>query len=248
MSTSTTQLVEREPRRIIETIVKGLLRFGEGVFLRDHPLSRWLVFIAVITLLTTTVVIGSFRIKSSNYDRTMFNSFYKKLTKMSMPSYKTKMFFKRISSVFQPEKDEPTSVNVIDRGVITGRCDNLTMREGKIAGSGMCINTVEPKPIRWIIDPDSMPDYDKMNEATKKLLMRDGGKYIVIIPWSTYSSDGMYYYPDCSKAHFVDGTSAKYLFESDDVHSCTKRRIPRTKSSSQKRNILENWTSLTDYI
>lgn len=240
-STVTTTTV---PRRPISGAIKTVGNIISKISLEQHPAGEWLFTILAILILVgiiTGVFFGS-RYVGIRYNRSKFNIFKTNFGKIFQMDYRSKLFFKRFNTMFQGINEKPSSFDITDRPVITGRCDNLTMRER----SGMCINTIEPKPIIWILDSDSMPDYDKMNKATKKLVV--GEKYIVKIPWTKYENDGMHYYPNCSKATFADGSSAEYLFEKDDTSYCTRKKVERTKSTKKKRNILDNWTSLTDYV
>lgn len=221
------------------SVIGFITRVFRMCFGESNPLAElgvFLLFIGILALIAWGIYLGQNELRVI-YNRNKLVLIYNRFMKQVNFGYRSKQFYKRMNSAFEPEKNEPTSTNITNREPIEGRCNNLTMKQ---SGS-LCVSTVEPEPIRWVIDSDSMPDYDKMNSATKKLLVGDGGKYIVHIPWGKYKNDGMHYYPNCSKATFADGSPADYLFSEDNKDYCTKKRIVRDKATQRTRD-LKNWT------
>ena len=137
-----------------------------------------------------------------------------------------------------------------DRPTVTGRCDQLKMNQLE-ANTGLCMKTIQPEPIKWIIDPESLPEIKDLSpELRSKIIGANGEKYIVTIPWDTYKQDGMNYYPNCSKAVFSDGSSAAGLFEDNGTNTCNKKKINRTEYKPKYRpySVAPNYSGLTGYV
>ena len=204
----------------------------------DGHLSGWVVLILAILVITGLYVMF-FNFNQSPYAPRfkimIFNNIFNYVAKIFLyitPSYKFRIFTKSITPYTGVD---PTTV----RPTIIGRCDNLIMREiSSKTGAGLCVNTMQPDPIKWIISPESMPELQDLDPIIRsKIEGVDGEKSIVNIPWKVYGQDGMNYYPDCSKAIFSDGKSASYLFQDNGINSCNRKVLSRKTYTSKNRPI-----------
>jgi hypothetical protein len=154
---------------------------------------------------------------------------------------------KLFSYNFAPYGNTPPST-ISDRPTIKGRCDNL--RNYQITSKGVCVNTTTPEPIVWTLDVEKMPELNELSIATKKIVDEDTGRYTVTIPWATYKSDGLHYYPDCKKATFGNGKSASYLFTDNGTRSCERKTVIRTINNAEIRPkyMSDKYISVDSYL
>lgn len=128
-----------------------------------------------------------------------------------------------------------------------GRCNDVewVSTEGQLNGNnvGLCFQSAidRPAPIRWIIDPTNMYEYDTYPSAFKEKLKSEPGKLMITIP---YVSKGASYVLSCMDAVYEDGTSAKELFAEETDTYCRlntknlnqytpKQRAPKGSSTYQ---------------
>lgn len=202
--------------------------------------QNFMPFIAFIIIVGVIITIGVSALSSkpkrgsvgsNNFTAPPSMNFFNPLSFVEkiIPSYK----IRSLTSVFMPYSTVPPS-SITDRPKIKGRCDNL--QNYTAPGETACSHTSTPEPITWIIDINSMPEMNEISAMTKDHV--DGGadaqKYIVRIPWVTYPGDGVYYYPDCSKATYGNGDRAD-LFIDNGHRSCEKKVVPRTRYGTRQR-------------
>lgn len=252
------QKLSEESRRRMETIMTSLNSvatsinkkpltelvgsIGSTVITTTEPMVKELVagqghaagYIALgVTLFIIFYGVSSFTRYSRNPSNPRYNSgLYKHLAtvfRMIKPSYKFSMFAENITPYSGAKQ-------TTDRPAIAGRCDNLTKREVASAKGGMCVKTMQPKAIQWIISPEEMPELESLPPSLRTQIEgNQKEKYVVNIPWRVYDSDGFNYYPDCSQAVFSDGTSAAYLFNDNGTGSCDKKILDRLVHTSKSR-------------
>ena len=183
---------------------------------------------------------------SLNVKKPKLKNLFNPLSYIPMPTYKMKLF----SYNFAPYSNVDTST--VDRPKIKGRCDNLKNYQSK--GGNICMTTNMPEPIKWTLDIENMPELDKLLPSIKSIVDDDAKKYTVVIPWGTYDSHGMDYYPKYSEAFFENVTDitaskkAALLFE-DKAQYCTKKSVPIISYSSAKRPTFLNeaYTGLDNF-
>jgi hypothetical protein len=124
-----------------------------------------------------------------------WESIKKKTAGFFEPSYQLRSFF---SSLRFGKKDLPF---IERRKLRSGRCDNIKwMETGGEGQDGLCIRTYKPKPIRWVLDTDRMPELEKMPEQIVMDLKSGGDHLTVYIPWE---QQGTFYVPQCDKAYYL---------------------------------------------
>jgi hypothetical protein len=253
-----TQKLSEESRRRMETIMNTLNSFatsinkkpltelvgsvGSTVIATTQPMVTELVagqghaagYIALgVALFIFFYGVSSFTRYNRNPSHPRYSSgSYKHLAtvfRTIKPSYKLSMFAQNIT----PYSGAKQTTN---RPTVAGRCDNLTKREVASAKGGMCIKTMQPKSIQWVIAPEEMPELDSLPPSLRtRIEGNQKEKYVVNIPWRVYNEDGFNYYPDCAQAVFSDGTSAAYLFNDNGTGSCDKKILNRLVHTSKSR-------------
>jgi len=229
-------------KNIVDIITKPFRKVGSVVFDGKNPIAHYVALAVVILVLigglsfvfTSGPRKGMFRSLTSNPYNVVTRIFAKLL-----PGYRSRLMAKSLT---------PYSglVPSVPRKKIIGRCDNMTMREASTKGGGLCERVILPKDIRWVLDSENIPEMDKIPSLLKsKLTGENGEKYIVYIPWKIYPSDGLNYYPDCSKAKFSDGTDASGLFTDNDTAFCTKKYVRRSTYEPRYRPL--NMEGNTNY-
>lgn len=97
-----------------------------------------------------------------------------------------------------------------------GRCDNINWVsiEDKQKQISLCfdMNFKPPEPVRFIIDPTNLFEYDKLPNALKQKLRTDSNKLSITVPYM-YNEKPSAYVLNFKNAVFEDGTSASYLFD-----------------------------------
>jgi len=169
-------------------------------------------YIALILVIYFLIVISRGSRKSSGQqqrrdeeDDGWWASTKRKMSGFFEPSYQIRSFF---SGLRFGKKDLPF---IERRRLQSGRCDNIEwMDTGGDGQDGLCIRTYKPKPIRWVLDTDRMPELDKMPDKIVMDLKSGGDHLSVYIPWE---QQGTFYVPQCDKAYYLkiddDGKEVK---------------------------------------
>jgi hypothetical protein len=236
-------------KTVADIITKPFRKIGSVLFNGNNPIAHYVALLIVILFIAGGISFFILSPKKPNLSALLsnpFNIITRTFSKI-LPGYRSRLMAKSMTPYSGVIPSTP-------REKILGRCDNITMREvsgGK--GGGLCERTVVPNDIRWIINPETIPELEEIPSLIKsKIAGENGEKYTVSIPWKIYpGGDGMNYYPDCSQAKFSDGTDASKLFIDNGTTSCTKRVVSRTQHSEAYRPIsLEgntNYKGLNSY-
>ena len=94
-----------------------------------------------------------------------------------------------------------------------GRCDNINWLSINNGKSALCVNASfkQPDPVRFIIDPTNLYEYEMLPNKIKSNIRKDTGKLSITIPYK-YNEKPSAYVLDFSNAVYEDKTSAKGLF------------------------------------
>lgn len=97
-----------------------------------------------------------------------------------------------------------------------GRCNNVNWIsvEDKNKKISLCFDTSfkQPDPVRFIIDPTKLYEYDRLPNAIKQRIRTDSGKLSITVPY-TYNDKPSSYVLNFKEAVFEDGTPASSLFD-----------------------------------
>jgi hypothetical protein len=205
-------------RTVVDTVTKPFQILARFFFDGRSPIAHYVAIGLVILL-----IVGFFTFSLPRF----------RWIRLPRISYRMRL----TGRMFTPFKGAPTGVQRPQ--VIGGRCDQTAWREVGAGPNGMCARTTVPPPVKWVMDPDKLPEISKLPKTLVQRVTNDQRKWQVEIPWVL---KGTFYLPNCKAARFGDGTSAAHLFE-DDGTTCRLAERPSTayKGEAYRPKLNSEW-------
>jgi hypothetical protein len=118
----------------------------------------------------------------------------------------------------------------------SGRCDNKEWIPFKSGNNAICINTgfARPRPVRFIIKPENLYEYDQLPYKVKALIRKNANKLYITVPYK-YIEQPSSYVLDFTQAKFQDGKSASKLFNTFNYDSWSFKTLTVPQYTNRKR-------------
>jgi hypothetical protein len=165
-----------------------------------------IIIIIIIIIVILTISFTSVPNKKANERK---GGFFSKIM-FELKKFISNIFGYRFRSLRMSETSKKQGGT--SRNTISGRCDMLNWMEK----GNFCIKTTYPKPIRWILSEDKMPELSDIPAKLKDSITNNGNKLVIDIP---YSKIGTKFIPDCDKMKYYDGTKVTGLLKQKDKKS-----------------------------
>lgn len=185
-------------------------------------LAKWIVFLFVLYVVFVGFKAGR---KSVGGSSSSNSAKYETAQKPSFLQQAKASIFSGIESVSQVSSimGQKASVGVPRENEDAGRCNDVewVSMGGSLNSKSvdLCFkSSVEkPAPIRWVIDPTNLYEYDTLPKAFKDKIRSDKTKLLITIP---YVQKGASYVLSCKNAVYEDGSAAGDLFADETNNYC----------------------------
>lgn len=118
----------------------------------------------------------------------------------------------------------------------SGRCDNKVWIPYKSGNNAICVNTgfARPRPVRFIIRPENLYEYDQLPYKVKDLIRKNANKLYITVPYK-YIEQPSSYVLDFTQAKFQDGKPAAKLFNNFNYDSWSFKTLTVPQYTNRQR-------------